>query len=268
MLRAQPRARRAVFRGVTGVWSSCWQEALDALYPPSCWICGALAADGFACAAHRLVAETRAARCGRCAVRLPRGVAGGERCIDCRREAPAFARTFVFGDWGPGALREWLLAFKHGGRRELARPLAAELLGRLEGQAFDCVVPVPLHPLRRFSRGYDQAHRLARELGELGGWRTRRLLARTRATSPQGAPGAVSRAANVHGAFRARLFAGRALDGRHVLLVDDVITSGSTVRECATVLMRAGAREVSVAALARASRATVEAVEELDPPPE
>lgn len=232
------------------------EEALAALYPPACWVCGAWAPDAFACAEHRLVRPAPVARCGRCAVRLPAGVPDGERCLECRRAPPAFARAFVWGDWGPGPLREWVLAFKHGGRRDLARPLASELALALEGRAgeFDLVVPVPLHPLRRLSRGYDQTQRLARALAELTGLGARRLLVRRRWTPPQGGPGASSRTTNVRGAFRAALFARRALRGRRVLLVDDVVTSGATVRECAEVLRDAGAASIAVAALARASR--------------
>ncbi|MBI5435142.1 MAG: ComF family protein [Planctomycetes bacterium] len=184
---------------------------------------------------------------------------------------PAFARTFVCGDWGPGPLREWVLAFKHGGRRDLARPLASELRAVLGERVaeFDVVVPVPLHPLRRLSRGYDQAQRLASELAELADLRVARCLVRTRRTPPQGAPGAVSRAANVRAAFRLRRFAARSVAGRRVLLVDDVVTSGATVRECATVLARAGAAEVAVAALARAGdRARAFDGCDPDPPPE
>lgn len=230
-------------------------ELFDAVYPPACWVCGAWAPDAFACAAHRLVRPGAAPRCGRCAVRLGSGLPDGEPCPECRREPPAFSRTFVWGDWGENPLREWVLAFKHGGRRELARPLAAELFAALGPRAteFDVVVPVPLHPLRRFARGYDQAQRLARELAAHAGIDARRCLSRTRFTAPQGAPGAKPRAANVRGAFRASFGARRAVDGRRVLLVDDVVTSGSTVRECAAVLVRAGAADVAVAALARAS---------------
>ncbi|MCC6406143.1 MAG: ComF family protein [Planctomycetes bacterium] len=268
-------------RARTGAWSA---EGLDALYPPSCWVCGAWAIDAFACDEHRLTRSNRSpptglagpprferARCARCALRLPRGVPAGERCVECRRVPPAFVHTFVCGDWGPGPLREWVLAFKHGGRRELARPLAGALRAVLGERAaeFDVVVPVPLHPLRRLSRGYDQAQRLASEFAELADLRVARCLVRIRRTPPQGAPGAVSRAANVRAAFRLRRFAARSVSGRRVLLVDDVVTSGATVRECAAVLARAGAAEVAVAALARAGdRAHAFDGSDLDPPPE
>lgn len=231
------------------------EELLGALYPPACWVCGGLAPDAFACAEHRLIRPPADARCGRCALRLPRGVPDGERCLECRRAAPAFARTFVWSDWGPGPLREWVLAFKHGGRRDLAAPLASALVRTLDESptAFDVLVPVPLHPWRRWSRGYDQAYLLAAEVGRSLGLPTRRWLVRQRATPPQGGPGSASRAANVRDAFRAAWFSRRAIADARILLVDDVVTSGATVRECAQVLRAAGAARIAVLALARAS---------------
>ncbi|MCK6446857.1 MAG: ComF family protein [Planctomycetes bacterium] len=255
-------------------------ELLGAIYPPACWVCGGWAADAFACTEHRLIRPPPAARCGRCALRLPRGVPDGERCLECRRAAPAFACTFVWGDWGPGPLREWVLAFKHGGRRDLAAPLASALVqalarardgslggllaGLLAGardgapSTFDVLVPVPLHPWRRLSRGYDQAHLLAKEVGRSLGLPTRRWLVRRRATPPQGGPGSASRAANVRDAFRAAWLSRRSIADARILLVDDVVTSGATVRECARVLRAAGAARVAVLALARASHGHAE----------
>ena len=157
-------------------------------------------------------------------------------------------------------MRDWVLALKHGGRLDLARPLA-ELLAMRVRQAdveldldldLAVVCSVPLHPARRFVRGYDQAGLLARFVALELGLICLRVLQRTRATPPQGAAGAVSRSANVRGAFRAREDALPWLLGRSVLLVDDVVTSGATADECARCLRRAGASSVIVVCLARA----------------
>ncbi len=116
-----------------------------------------------------------------------------------------------------------------------------------------CVVPVPLHRWRRLERGYDQAALLAKALADELGLAQVRALARTRATAPQGAPGAVSRAANVRGVFALQSArTARAVRGAQIVLVDDVLTSGATATACARVLRRAGARRVVVACLARA----------------
>jgi ComF family protein len=186
---------------------------------------------------------------------LPSGIRGGI-CARCRREPRGYRRLIAGGSYrAPAALREWILAFKHGGRRELARPLAAflaETWVREGGPPPGALLTsVPLHPLRGLERGYDQARLLAEELAEHLGLACVSALRRRRWTPPQGAPGASSRAANVAGAFE--LVARRAarLAGRSVWLVDDVVTSGATARACAEVLRLAHAREVSVLALAR-----------------
>jgi len=152
--------------------------------------------------------------------------------------------------------RAWILALKHGGRRDLAAPLGAVLGRRLlavAARAEDALlVPVPLHPLRRLERGYDQALLLARAVGRAVDLDVSRALVRRRSTRVQGAPGSPSRTANVRGAFRLDNSAEPSVAGRAVWLVDDVVTSGATANECARVLRRAGARRVDVLALARA----------------
>jgi len=230
-----------------------WTGLVDALYPLGCRLCSAaLDEDTLACAAHPLELDRASPRCGRCAAELAPALPDGELCPACRREAPAFERALCIGSYRSG-LSEWLLAFKHGGRRDLALPLAALLAARLSAAgARGLLVPVPLHPLRHFERGYDQAALLAHELGQRTGLRTYAGLARTRATRPQGSALSLSRVANVSGAFRLRRFARRALAGQEVWLVDDVLTSGSTADECARVLLRAGALRVGVALAARA----------------
>jgi ComF family protein len=123
------------------------------------------------------------------------------------------------------------------------------------------LVPVPLHPWRRIERGYDQARLLAVAVGAHARVPMARALARARATSVQGSAGAVSRDANVRDAFRGSIWpprAARRVAGASVWLVDDVVTSGATLRECARVLRRLGAAEVSALALARAARVRVD----------
>jgi predicted amidophosphoribosyltransferase len=107
------------------------------------------------------------------------------------------------------------------------------------------LVPAPLHAARRRERGFDQAEWLARAVAaRLGLDVACGVLARRRATLPQGDPRVTSRSANVEGAFAVvRL---RAVAGRSVVLVDDVLTSGATARACAEQLLAAGARDVSV----------------------
>ena len=117
----------------------------------------------------------------------------------------------------------------------------------------DLLVPVPLHWTRLFARRYNQAALLAHAIHAAGGppvaadW-----LVRRRRTPPQGRLGPFARARNVRAAFALR--PGRSVAGKRLVLIDDVMTTGATVEECARVLRRAGASWIGVLTLARAVR--------------
>jgi predicted amidophosphoribosyltransferase len=170
-----------------------------------------------------------------------------------------------------GALRRMVQALKYEGRRGLARRLAALMRERgaevLAGA--DLAVPVPLHWRRRLARGFNQAEDLAASLG----LPVCRALARARSTRPQFGLGLGDRRRNVHGAFvprrrlRLRVTGGTGrrrpairleaceavrVAGACVVLVDDLTTTGATLRECAEVLKRLGARDVRALTAARA----------------
>jgi ComF family protein len=154
-----------------------------------------------------------------------------------------------------GTLREAVHRFKFGGALALDRPLGGLLAARLAAEMPlwrpELVVPVPLHRRRLGERTYNQSLLLARELARQ--WRVAvpaRLLLRTRPTPPQQGLTAAQRRRNLKGAFALR----RPLGGERVLLVDDVLTTGATARECARMLLAGGAGEVAVAVLARAAR--------------
>ena len=228
---------------------------LDAIYPAKCRLCGAAAEDDLACEEHALPEGLEGPRCERCAAKLAPFLPHGTRCGECRRKRPPFRRVVALGDYEAGELREWLLALKHGHRPGLARPLGRALAGVFEEVSFapeTRLVPVPLHPLRRFERGYDQARLLAESAAELLGLRVVRALRRVRPTTPQGSPGAVSRRANVRSAFELRPRALPAIEDAPVWLVDDVLTSGATAAECTRVLARAGVKAEGVLVVARA----------------
>lgn len=247
-------------------------DAIDWFVPPRCWVCGGAArhvrggahgraAPGevpIACAAHGIVAGLAGARCGVCAGPLPDGVHDRARCGDCRRRGQPFARTIAALDYADAAAREWVLAFKHGGRADLAVPLGrlvAEAVRREPRPArplgaLDRLVPVPLHTSRRLDRGHDQAALLAVEIGRATGAVVAPVLRRVRATAAQGDAIAPAREANVRGAFR--VTGGALPRAPRVWLVDDVMTSGATAAECARALKRAGARRVGVLVVARA----------------
>lgn len=250
-------------------WSAAWRRGLaelaagaaGALFPRLCWLCARPAVDGYGCGEHALLGARLApseARCAGCLERLPAGLARG-LCARCRREPRGYRRLVVAGEYRAGSpLGAWILALKHGGRRELAVPLgvlAAEAWRAVEAEPRGRrLVPVPLHPLRRLERGHDQARELARVIARETGAELVPALARVRWTVPQGSPGARSRASNVQGAFRVRAAALPRVAGAELWLVDDVVTSGATVRACAEALRAAGARSVAVLAVARVPR--------------
>jgi len=181
-----------------------------------------------------------------------------EQCPRSRRHLGAVDAARAAGEY-KGPLRRILHAFKYEGRRGLAEPLAAmmdtagaELLGDA-----DAVVPVPLHPWRRIRRGFNQAEELARRLDVP----TLRALWRRRFTAPQTGLSAAARRRNVRHAFAlspclSHRRRGRLLEGRIVVLIDDVRTTGATLHACAATLKAAGALEVRALTVALATNST------------
>lgn len=180
-------------------------------------------------------------------------------CGICRRAEPRFRRAVAHGSYA-GTLRDLLHVFKYQQVRSAGPELA-----RMLGQAVDklalekplLVIPVPLWPGKRRLRGFNQSEELACAFV-----RSRRAatsiqldttsLVRTRETASQTGLTRLQRRANLRGAF-AVARPDRIRD-RSILLIDDVLTTGSTAGECARVLLRAGANEVFVATVARATR--------------
>lgn len=219
----------------------------DTLFPWRCLLCGAPGADGVdlcePCA--REMPRNRHA-CERCALPLP---AGAALCGQCQRRAPPWERAWAPFRYG-WPLDRLETRFKFGADLAAGRVLAE--LWRREPAAVDCpdlILPVPLHRRRLRRRGYNQALELARPIAAALCVPLRHdLLERVRGTSAQTELDRVARRRNVHGAFRLR---DSALPD-HVVLLDNVMTTGATLAECARTLRRAGAKRVDVWALARA----------------
>ena len=239
-------------------------ELADAVYPRRCYLCGGAAADGLACEAHALPEGLAGPRCGTCAGALPTAVPDRALCAVCRLRSPGYRALLALADYrAQPVCRPWLFALKYGGRRDLGLPLGAALGCAWRARAPEpwragaLFVPVPLHWRRRLERGHDQTRGLVLHAALAAQVPWTPALVRRRATGVQGGPAAPSRTANVRGAFAVRGGSRRARDlaGRTVWLVDDVVTSGATVAECARVLRAAGAAAVCVLALARAGGA-------------
>jgi ComF family protein len=231
------------------------QGTLALLYPGMCAACSAALPPGkerFCAACRAALTADRQPTCPRCASSIGPHVVLDDRCIQCRNATFHFERAMRLGPY-EGLLRELILRLKHAGGELLAELLSdlwAEHSGqRLRELGAEVVVPVPLHWRRRWSRGYNQSAALAGGLAaHLGlpcrpGW-----LRRARFTPDQTRQTAAARRDNVRGAFTARSRAG--LRQRCVLLVDDVMTTGSTASEAARALRAAGAARVVVAVLA------------------
>ncbi len=176
-------------------------------------------------------------------------------CQGCRTRFPPYllARSAVVYE-RDDPLRDILLLFKHGRRiglgGHLGRFMAEQAGGLLGDTSIDAIVPVPLHRSREQERGFNQAEVLARVVGrQLDRPVLRKALQRIRPTLPQTGK-ARKRVRNVRGAFAVRR--PNEIEGRSLLLVDDVLTTGATVNECTKVLIKAGARGVLVYTLARA----------------
>lgn len=245
------------------------RPALDLLLPPRCLGCGELvAAQGTLCArcwnGLTFLAPPWCARCGRPfelasdAAPVPvgeegAGDAGGLLCGACIADPPAWrgARSVLVYD---EASRSLVLGLKHGDRTFAAQAFGA-WMARAGAELLagaDLLAPVPLHYWRLVARRYNQAALLALAAGRAAGVAVcPDLLVRRRRTRSQGGLTRDGRRRNVAGAFGlGRRHAGR-VAGRRVVLVDDVLTTGATLSECARVLLRAGARRVDVLTLAR-----------------
>ena len=184
---------------------------------------------------------------------------GSEMCIRdsvcgrCRDLAPAFDSARAAGLY-EGALREIIHAYKYNGvsglSATLGRWMAEHFQDRFPDEVFDVITHVPLHPKRYRERGFDQAWFLARVLGRASGIPARpNLLDRTKWDTPQFELTEVQRRKNVRGVFIVRK--SHEVEGRRILLVDDVLTTGATAHACAKILKQAGSESVHVYTLAR-----------------
>lgn len=195
-----------------------------------------------------LVGATLAPSCAACD-RVLEGPLDGPVCPECWDEVSRSSGAY------DGAMRRVIQAFKYERRRSLGGRLGAVMRagGATTLRDAACVVPVPLHPWRRFRRGFNQAADLAEQLERP----VVRALWRVRATSAQAGLTAPQRRRNVRGAFRlSPLLPAHArrryVEDHIVVLVDDIRTTGATLGECAAVLTAAGAREIRTLTLARA----------------
>ncbi len=238
-----------------------WQDLVSVLFPSPCLVCGGFPGErieGGVClpcwARVEYVTGPACPTCGRPHPDLEDDDLEGLPCGACVARKPPFDAGLSLGLYR-GTLRSLIRLLKFSDRPELAGPLAERAYAcwrrrRSSLPEVDLLVPVPLPLLRRVRRGYNQSAEVGRRLARLAGLPTAsRALARRIGGRLQAGLPASRRAGNVRGAFRPRRAA--RLAGRSILLLDDVWTTGATLRECARALRRGGARRVVAFSLAR-----------------
>src|SRR5947209_13480016 len=236
--------------------SDLFQAAVSLLYPATCTICGKnVRAGEYLCDECdgnliRIVAPF----CQTCSEPFEGSIQSAFTCANCAHRTIYFDAA-VAAYRGRGIVREVIHEFKYGRKIHLRHLVARWLHAALDderlcGRRFDVIVSVPLHPARQRERGFNQASLLAELLSAETSIPAKPVLERIRYTTTQTALDRAERMENLHNAFRLRKNAD--VRGLRVLLIDDVLTTGSTLSECARVLKRAGALSVLAATAARA----------------
>ena len=206
----------------------------DLLFPPKCLLC------------RRILRDEELDLCRECRT-------DGPECTNFRKKLP-FIDSWTAVWYYEEDARRSLLRYKFRGARSYAkgygRLLAMKLL-ESQGDGFDLLTWVPVSPLRKLTRGYDQVELLANAVGKELGIPPIRLLRKIRHNKPQsGIVGEAKRRANVLGVYRVEN--PELIKGKRIVLLDDIITTGTTSGECARVLLTAGAKEVHCGAMAAA----------------
>ncbi len=177
-------------------------------------------------------------------------------CTVCRESLANFDSAYSFGSY-EGSLRNLIHLFKYGKIESLARPLSQSLLRAIPlDQNFDVVIAMPMHWRKQWERGFNQAQLLAQPIAKRYGLKLSTNLRRRRYTKPQAGLTESQRRDNLKDSFCVRN--AEQLQGKRVLLVDDVFTTGATLRAAAKTLKNANAAHVSALTLARVDRRNAE----------
>ena len=265
-----PPAQTNRWRAVVRVLRSPLDSLSCAIFPSSCSLCGAplpqltSAPVCDACWTEiRVQTGTACSRCGD-SLNTPSGSGFSMLCRACRMAPPRFERAVAFGPY-EGRMRQAIHALKYDRLHPVARALGKMLASAIATLADDAptemlVVPVPLHRSKSAQRGFNQARLLAAEALSFlhdshPSWKLTladSTLMRLRSTESQAGLTPRQRRLNVRGAFS--VTDASKIAGKHVLVIDDILTTGATARAAAKTLADAGAVSVWVATLARAQR--------------
>ncbi len=235
------RTGKRVSDKVELLWTRATTAAVETVFPRRCAGCGRRG-EWVCTECDNLVRRFEQPWCTRCGT--PRSAANC-RCNELPNEFTQFRSVAAYEGW----LRQAIVSLKYGeetGRAAHLAPFLGPVLESLD--SWDWVVPVPLHPSRQHDRGFNQAELLARGAVSDPDRVVTALIRRTRATPQQVGLGNVARRQNVQGAFA--VVAPSLVAGKRLVLIDDVMTTGATLQQCAIVLLNAGAARVSAVTLA------------------
>ncbi len=242
------------------------ESLLDLFYPPRCRFCRDIISGSdeicFCRECRRRIREVSHPLCTACGYPFLDTRGEDHLCGACLVRPPSFVQARAWacyprGDERKDPLRFVMQQFKYGRNVSLGKPLGRLLSNGCKGlfqeSTLDGIIPVPLHPKRLRWRGFNQAVILAKQVSRL--WRLPMdpfILLRSTETEPQIQLSEEDRSKNVRGAFS--LNPKKSVQGKRILLVDDIYTSGATVNECSRTLIRGGAKDVSILTLARTIR--------------
>ena len=259
----RPQAPDAPTWSGPGVARGFWKPLVTAgrlglslLYPPSCLACYAAASapDTLCTACWRQMRFIERPYCERLGTPFAQDLGPGLLSPEAMADPPVWARARAVAGFDEGPARQLVYRLKYYDRMEIARPLGrwmaragVELL-----EEADLLVPIPLHRMRLAHRKFNQSMALANMISKSSGVPVEAFaLERASRSPPQVGLSRIQRAANVQGAFKVPQDKRHLVDGRRIVLVDDVLTSGATSNAAARVLLRAGAAQVDLLVFAR-----------------